>query len=363
MTKQITTLAPVKRVAIYLRVSTDDQVENGHGLDVQKDVLLKYCKDLSYSLDERHIYNDGGYSGSLPITKRPALKKLFDDAEQGQFDIVLVYRLDRFFRNIGHVIGAVEKLKEHKIAFRSATETFETETLNGELMFHLIASFAHHERKLIASRMSSGRLRGAQEGKWMTGVPPYGYRVDKTTKKLVIVPEEAEVVRKFYDWLVYEKCSLTEICKRANELGLSAPKHKLTKKRKTLNFWWKRTINRVLVNEIYTGDFYYRKYKRPFKYLDAVLDKENQRPEEDQIALTVPPIISKELFQSAIKQLTKNRSDSARNTKRPYMFGKLLYCGYTGHKLQSGYQTPRVHKDSPTLGKYYHTYVPEHRRK
>lgn len=363
MTKQITPVVPQKRAAVYLRVSTDEQAERGHGLDVQKDTLVKYCKDSGYSLDEKHIYTDGGFSGSLPINKRPSLKKLFEDAGQNQFDIVVVARLDRFFRNLGHAIDAVAKLREHKIAFRSATETFETETINGELMFHLLASFAHHERKLIAYRMSGGRLKSAKEGKWVTGVPPYGYRVEKATKKLVVVPEEEKVVRMFYEWLVYEKCSLTEICKRANELGLPAPKHKTIKKRKTHNFWWKKTINRILVNEVYTGDFYYCKYKRPFKYLNAVLDKEHQRPEEEHVSIKVPPIISVELFQAAIKQLSKNRSDSLRNTKRPYLFGKLLYCGYTKHKLQSGYQTPRVHKDSPTLGKYYHTYVPENRRK
>lgn len=350
-----------KRVAIYARVSTDEQAEKGHGLDVQKDILIKRCNDLKYSLEVRHIYVDGGYSGSLQINKRPALKRLFEDAAQKQFDVVLVYRLDRFFRNLKHVINAVEQLTEHKVAFRSATEPFETETINGELMFHLIASFAHHERKLIAERMGKGRERAAKEGRWVTGVPPYGYKVDKTTRTLVEVPEEAEVVRKFYHWLVYEKCSLTEITKRANELNMPAPKHKTIKKRKTHNFWWKRTINRVLVNEVYTGEFYYRKYKRPFKYLDGVLDEEHQRPEEEWIPLNVPPIIDKKLFQAAIKQLQKNRQDSVRNTKRAYMFSKLLHCGYTGLKLQSGYQTPRVHRDSPTLGKYYHTYVPEKR--
>ncbi len=362
MSKQIPEIQR-KRVAIYLRVSTDEQAEKGHSLDIQKETLLKFCKDSNYTVDEKNIYIDGGYSGSLNINKRPALKKLFDDAELGQFDIVLVVRLDRFFRNLGHAIDAVAKLREHKIAFRSATETFETETINGELMFHLLASFAHHERKLIAYRMSSGRVKSARDGEWVTGVPPYGYRVEKVTKKLIEVPEEAVVVKNFYEWLVYEKCSLTEICKRANQLGMPAPKHKTIKKRKTHNFWWKRTVNRILVNEVYTGDFYYRKYTRPFKYLDAVLNKEHQRPEEEHIPLKCPPIVSKELFQASIKQLTKNRSDSLRNTKRTYMFGKLLYCGYTGHKLQSGYQTPRVHKNSPTLGKYYHTYVPENRGK
>ena len=360
-----------KRVALYLRVSTDDQADNGHGLEVQEEILRKHCSNPHslYVLDEKHVYRDGGYSGSLSIDRRPALKNLFEAAKNREFDVVLVYRLDRFFRSLKQVLGAVELLSDYKVAFKSATEQFETETTNGQLMFHIIASFAEHERKLIAERMKGGREKVASEGKWVTGVPPYGYRVDKATKMLVEFPEESEIVRKFYDWLVYEKCSLTEICKRANEMGLPSPKLVISKTRKTPrkrpirtnNFWWKKTVNRILVNEVYTGDFYYRKYKRPFMYLDAVLDEKHQRPESDRIRLNVPAVISKELFQAAIKQLQKNREDSKRNTKRSYLFAKILYCGDSGLKLQSGYQTPRVYKKSTILGKYYHTYVAESR--
>lgn len=353
------TSPPSKRVALYLRVSTDEQAKKGNGLKVQKDILLRECDRQSYSLDKKHIYTDGGLSGSLPIHKRPALKQLFEAAERKEFDVVLVYRLDRFFRSIKHLIDAVEQLRQLKIAFRSATESFETETVNGELMFHMIASFAQHERRLIAERMSGGREKAAKEGKWVTGVPPYGYRVEKKTKLLHIVPEERDVVKQFYEWLVYEKCSLRVITKRANQMNMPAPKHKTNKKRTTLNHWWKRTVNRILVNEVYTGEFYYRKYKRPFRYLDSVMDKKHQRDDSEWIPLKVPPIISKEMFVASLGQLKKNRENSLRNTKRPYLYTKLLYCGETGLKLQSSYKAPRFHKDSPHLGKGYHTYVPE----
>lgn len=346
-----------KRVAIYLRVSTDEQSENGHGLEVQEDILKKHCEQLNYSLEAKHIYSDGGFSGSLPINKRPALQQLFEAAERKEFEIVVVYRLDRFFRNLKHLLNAVEKLGELKIKFRSATENFENETMNGELMFHMIASFAHHERRLIASRMSSGREKSARNGQWVTGVPPFGYKVNKK-KFLEIVPEEAEIVRTFYKWLVYEKLPLREIVRRANEMNFPSPKHKKEKKISPKNYWWKRTINRVLVNEVYTGDFYYRKHKRPFKYLEAQ-SEENQRPKEDWIALKVPAIISKEMFQASLKQLRENQDNCKRNTKRQYIFSKLLHDGYSGHKLQSGYQKPRVNKKSLSLGKYYHAYVRE----
>jgi site-specific DNA recombinase len=357
--------APVKkkRVALYLRVSTEDQCkEDRYGMRVQEDRLKKYCESQEYEMSDELIYKDEGKSGSLAIEKRDSLKQLFDDAKLKKFDIVIVYRLDRFFRSTGKLLGAVERLLECGVDFKSATESFDTETPNGRLVLQMLGALAEHEREVIRERMSGGREQAARTGKWVTGVPPYGYRVDKPTKKLIIVPEEAEVVKKFYHWLVYEKCSMTEITRRANELNLPSPKHQPTKKRKIQNFWWKRTLNRILVNEVYTGEFYYRKYKRPFKYLDGVLDEENQRPKKEWISISVPQIIEKSLFQSAIKQLTKNRQDSERNTKRPYLYANLLHCGYSGNKLQSGFQKPTVHKNSKTLGKYYHTYVSEKRK-
>lgn len=348
-----------RRVAIYLRVSTDEQAEKGNGLRVQEDKLRKHCDVQDYELNEEHIYIDDGYSGTLLKNARPAMKLLFENAKSKKFDVVLVYRIDRFFRKGARLSDAIEELRSYGIAFESVVESFDTGTPNGMFFAQLLGIVAELERETITQRMSGGRERAAKDGKWVTGVPPYGYRIDKKTKLLHIIPEEAEVVRNFYHWLVYERCSLSEITKRANEMGLPAPKHNTQKKRKTFNYWWKRSINRLILNEVYTGDFFYRKYKRPFKYLDAVLDEANQRPKEEWIPLKVPKIISKEMFQSAVQQLQKNRDNSKRNTKRAYLYSSLLYCGYTGNKLQSGYQTPKVGKTSSTLGKYYHTYVRE----
>ncbi len=356
------TIVNNKQVAIYLRVSTDEQAKHGNSLKSQEEMLTRLCEAHSFKLDKNHVYCDGGFSGNLPIKSRPALNELFEAAKKKEFELVLVYRLDRFSRNLKQVIGAVEQLKEYGIAFKSATENFETETSNGELMFHMIASFAHHERRLIAERMMGGKLRAASEGKWVTGVPPYGYRIDKKTKTLVLHPEEAEVIKQFYEWLVYEKCSLREITRKAIELNLPTPAHKSEKGKEPKDEirngkWYKRTINRFLVNEVYTGTFYYNKYKRPFKYLDAIENKEHQRPKSEHIELHVPSIITRDMFEKAIEQLTQNRVMQKRNAKRIYLFSGLLYSGYTGRKLQSGYQKPKKDLKTPTLGKYYHAYV------
>src|SRR5581483_3863492 len=87
------------RVALYLRVSTDEQAREGNGLAVQEEKLRAFCKSQpdEYILSEDCVYKDEGYSGSLDIKQRPQLAKLFADAEQHKFDVVIVYRLDRFF--------------------------------------------------------------------------------------------------------------------------------------------------------------------------------------------------------------------------------------------------------------------------
>jgi site-specific DNA recombinase len=348
-----------QRVAIYLRVSTEEQAKEGHyGIKVQEERLRHFCASQGYELKEAHLYKDEGFSGTLDEDDRPGLKQAFADAENKQFDLLIVYRLDRLFRNQRKLLNALARLVNYGVAFQSSTEAFDTDTPSGRLMLQILGSFAEHERETIRGRMMSGKLRAAKEGKWVTGVPPYGYRLDKKNKTLIPKQEEVEVVKQFFDWLVLEKCSLREITRRAIELNLPTPYHPPKKDKKRVGGkWYKRTINRILVNEVYTGDFYFNKYKRPFKYLDAVLDEEHQRPESEHILIKVPALISRELFEKSIEQLQENRRFQKRNAKRIYLFSGLLYSGYSGKKLQSGYQKPRVDLVTPTLGKYYHAYV------
>jgi site-specific DNA recombinase len=177
---------------------------------------------------------------------------------------VLVYRLDRFFRNTRHLLNAFEKLKQHGIAFQSATESFNTNEISGRLLLTFLGGIAEAERETIRERTQSGKLKSAREGKWVTGVPPYGYRLDKETKKLFSVPEQAKIVKKLFRWAVDEKLPLREIERRMNNLKVPPPYNTKYKKKQTLNYWHKRTIGRILTNEVYTGEFYFRKYKRPF---------------------------------------------------------------------------------------------------
>lgn len=338
------------RAALYIRVSTDEQVK-GYGLTVQEEKLRAFVKLNDYHLDESNVYKDEGFSGSLPVEERPGIKKMLEDAKNRQFDVVITYRLDRMFRKTKFLLEMVDELEKHKVGFKSMTESFDTTSVTGKGLMSILAVIAEMERGTIQERTMNGRASAARDGKWVTGVPPYGYILNKKTKKLKVHPEEARWVRTFFKWVVTERLSLRVIQQRANEMKIPIPRRKVSEK-KTLNYWHKRTIGRILTNETYTGTAFFRKYKRPFKNLTSLIDENLLRDKAGWISIIVPSIVSKELFEECKQQLLKNREFSIRNQKRSYLFSKIIYCGNCGFKLFGGFQPSR--KTDGTGTKYYH---------
>ncbi len=338
------------RAALYIRVSTDEQVK-GYGLTVQDEKLRAFVKLHDYVLDEKHVYKDEGFSGSLPVEERPGIKKLLEDARNREFDVVITYRLDRMFRKTKLLLEMVDELEKHKVGFKSMTESFDTTSVTGKGLMSILAVIAEMERGTIQERTMNGRASAARDGKWVTGVPPYGYILIKQTKKLKVHPEEARWVKTFFKWVVTERLSLREIQQRANEMKIPVPRRKVSTK-KTLNYWHKRTLGRILTNETYTGNAFFRKYKRPFNNLTSLIDENMLRDKAGWISIIVPSIVSKDLFEECKQQLIKNREFSIRNQKRTYLFSKIIYCGNCGFKLFGGFQPSR--KENGTGTKYYH---------
>ena len=208
------------RAALYLRVSTDEQAKEGHyGLEVQEERGRSFCESQEYLLEETHIYQDD-ISGGLPVEKRPKLKELFESAQRKEFDVVVVYKTDRLARNLRILVNAIHDLEKIGIAFRSVTEPFDTSTSFGRANLNLFGTFAEFEKEMIRERTMNGKLKAAKAGKWVTGIPPYGYKVDKKTRKLVLIPKQAKVVQTIFKWLVDEKLPLREIERRMNQMKI-----------------------------------------------------------------------------------------------------------------------------------------------
>ena len=132
-----------KRVALYIRTSSDESVEN---IDVQKNELKKYCETNGYVWNDKHVYEDIGYSGATD--DRPELKRLLQDSKKGEFEIVLAYKIYRLARNLRILLNTIEALNKLGVAFRSTTEPFDTSSPFGKSTINVIGVFAEMERDI-----------------------------------------------------------------------------------------------------------------------------------------------------------------------------------------------------------------------
>ena len=137
------------KASIYIRVSTEDQAKEGYSLEVQREYLESFAKREKYEIFK--VYCDDGISAYS--TRREALQQLLKDAKNKKFDFVLVYKIDRFSRNLKDLLNLVDELSSYGIGFKSATEPFDTTTSAGKLMFQQLGSFAEFERNRIAERV------------------------------------------------------------------------------------------------------------------------------------------------------------------------------------------------------------------
>ncbi|MBI4032743.1 recombinase family protein [Candidatus Berkelbacteria bacterium] len=311
------------RAAIYARVSTAEQVE-GHSIDAQIERLRAYAGDHGFRLAGEYV--DPGFQGDTD--DRPALRRLMAHARAREFEIVLVYRFDRIFREVRLFLNTEHELRQHGVRLISITEAID-DTHEGRLQLLIKGSFAEYEKAVIRERSNLGRIRAAKEGKWMGGPPPYGYDLNPDTSRLVVNEEEAKWVQKFYRWLVDDRLSLAKLQRRVNDLKAPTKWEQLRRNRPVNRggWWMQRTLGRILTKELYTGTYHYRKVWKPraVRRKDAKL-----RPEEEWIAIPVPAIIDHDLFKFAQRQLKKNSELSPRRTNRLYLLRRLVECGTCG---------------------------------
>ncbi len=194
--------------AIYIRVSTEDQVQHGFSLAGQEDVLKNYASVLGYEIHQ--IYKDEGKSAK-DIKKRPAMQQLLLDAEQKKFSAIFIYKLDRFSRSLKDLILTIDKLKEWNIDFVSLQDKIETASASGKLMFHIISAFAEFERNIIGERTTFGMQRKSKEGGFVNK-PPFGYKM--VDKNLEFDPENATKVRQIFEEFLSWDFSLNRLAKK-----------------------------------------------------------------------------------------------------------------------------------------------------
>ena len=236
----------MKRVVLYIRVSTDEQIE-GFSIKEQKERLIAYCKARGWVIVQ--IFIDPGWSGSN--LSRPGMESMIEFVEEKNCDMVLVYKLDRLSRSQKDTLYLIEDIfLPNQVDFVSVQESFDTSTPFGIAMIGILSVFAQLERSNIAERTMMGRAGRAKDGLWHGGgTDPIGY--DYIDGELVINEEEAAQVRMIYE-LYASGHTLSYI---QDQMEGYTTKH---------GDWHHiGTITSVLDNELYNGTVHFQDVRSP----------------------------------------------------------------------------------------------------
>lgn len=284
----------MKKVAIYIRVSTDEQAKEGFSIPAQRHKLMSYAGLNDWDIFD--LYIDEGWSGAK--IERPELNRLREDMNIGKFDLVLVWRVDRFFRNVYYLSTLLHEMEQKKIGFKSMTESFDTSNPSGKAMLHMLAIFAEWERDTIRERIMNALDERARQG-LHHGQAPFGYERDGKGK-LVIIPEQAEVVKRLF-YLRSKSHSFNEI---ADDLIKKFGLARLGMVDEIQVVWF---IQRLIANPVYHGNI--------------------QRNGE------IFPGEHEPIIDESISKLIESQKGT-RSDDHFYIFKGLLHCGECGARMR-----------------------------
>ncbi|MCL1858876.1 MAG: recombinase family protein [Oscillospiraceae bacterium] len=303
--------AKVIPTGIYVRVSTEDQAQEGYSIRGQIEKLKSYA--LLKDWDIYDIYADEGISGKN-VVDRPAINRLIDDIKSDKIKNVLVFKVDRLTRSTKNLIELVDLFEENNCAFNSLTESIDTDTPSGRMFLKIIGIFAEFERENLASRLKLGFERKAKEGYTLaTNNLSYGYTLEKGQKIQQIHPDEARIVKEIFSMYVDKNKSLNRIARILNERKVSTKNNVVA--------WCATTIKAILQNPTHIGKVRYRMDDED-KYFES--DGHHER------------IISDEMFYLAQERI-KNMPNISRTkrAKEDGYFCGVLSCGRCNGKFST----------------------------
>lgn len=291
-------------VVLYLRYSSDRQ--NEQSIEGQERVCRAFCSQHNYTVVGTYI--DRALTATKNVEKRIEFQNMINDSSKGNFEAVIVYKLDRFARNRYDSATYKAKLKRNGVKVISATENI-SDNPEGIILESVLEGMAEFYSKELAQKITRGMYETARKGQSTGGQISLGYKIEN--KKLVLDPERAEWVKEAFQRYAQGE-TIAQICESFNARGYRT---------KTGSKFNKNSFHHIFNNDKYIGIY---------RFMDVVIEG------------GVPAIVSKELFQQVQQRTLATRKAPQRGrAKHEYILTGKLICGVCGDKMTGSTSTGR----------------------
>ena len=291
-------VAPL-RVALYVRVSGQEQAIKGLSLEAQQESLEEYARERGWVIVG--VYIDAAKTARKSLGKRTNFLRMLESVKQDNVDLILFTRLDRWFRSVADYYKVMEILDAHNCGWLTTQEQYDTTTAGGRLYINLRLSIAQNEADLCGERIGVVLDSKVKHGTVVSGKIPFGYRINEE-KRLEVVPENAAIILDAFEHY------RSTVSVRATAAYIQ----------RTYGLNWDNVrCRRNLVQTLYIGHY-----------------ESNGRVNPN----FCPPIVPRDLYDDVQKLLSNNTK--ANPTGRVFLFTSLLICAECGHRLaglQTGY--------------------------
>ena len=340
----------MKRVRMLLRVSSNQQLEADGDLSVQRQLVKDYIFSQSdWQLDEKEYFEGSNSGYKNAVADRNILQEALQDAKAKEYDILVVYKDDRIGRRMWEIGAYVMSLKSFGVDIYTVKDgciSPESDDIMGQMMLALRYGNAQKSSSDTGMRVKDTAQKLVQKGKFMGGKAPYGYKLElsgevskhgRALHHLVVVPEQAEVVKYIYELSLHKEFGAAKIARILNE-------HEVYKNRAPRDVWKCGTIVSILTNPIYAG---YTAYKRRER-IDGRYHKLESR---DWVYAEKPDpeitIIDENVW-NRTQDTRKQRGDKyikspenkdvtiIRRNSGMLALIDVLHCGYCGRKMTNG---------------------------
>ncbi|MEK4351361.1 recombinase family protein [Paenibacillus sp. FSL R5-0475] len=318
----------MKKIALYIRVSTDEQALKGNSLNEQEERLRAYCHAMELEGQIETFVDDGYSAGSM---KRPALTRMLKMARNKELNMVVITKIDRLCRNLKDLLTLVDELDEIQCGFASAGERFDTSTAAGRMVLQILGAFAEFERGRNRERVRENLMSIVTNTDKAVSRPCFGYNV--VDSRFVINEEEAEIVRKMVNWMLQGE-GAHRVMRRLNDMGVK------TKDGKSFT---QLSVGKLMRRETIAGMFV---YNRGY----TLRGKSLIRPEEEWIVIENhhEPIIDKETFKRLQIAITARKTSGKQADNERWLLTGVVNCTHCGRPMFGRY------RKKPSGKEYFH---------